>query len=303
MAKGILCEAGTNEMELLEFRLDSTPMGINVAKVREIIQEVKTISIPHSPTAVKGSFMLRDDILSLIDLGDYFNMSEDKVCEGEGLIIVVEFNNIRCGILVNGVERIHRLSWSQIGQPSPFLMNLNIPVTGTVNIEDKTIMIIDFETVIGDILGVQSVNIFNDNAIEDVDEKDIRILFADDSIVMRKTITKVLHDNGYRNLTICTDGEQAWEEIQETKSNESMQYDLVLSDIEMPRMDGLHLTSKIKEDQELKDIPVILFSSLITEDNRKKGKAVGANAQISKPDSGGLIRGIEECMSSRQQKE
>ena len=153
MAKGILLDAGTNEMEMLEFRLCDIRFGINVAKVREITQRIDTVSIPHSPYAVEGSFMLRDKVLTLVNLGRHFNMEGEKISKGEGLIVIVEFNNVHCGILVDSVEQIHRLSWSQIEQPSSYLMNLDAPTTGTVNIEDNTVLIVDFESIINDILG------------------------------------------------------------------------------------------------------------------------------------------------------
>ena len=303
MAKGILLDAGTNEMEMLEFRLCDTRFGINVAKIREITQRIHTVSIPHSPYAVEGSFMLRDKVLTLVNLGQYFDMAGEEISKGEGLVIIVEFNNVHCGILVDAVERIHRLSWSQIEQPSEYLMNYDIPITGMVNIEDNTILIVDFETIVNDILGINCADNLYIDANAQVSEKDIHILFADDSSFMRKTMVNILNRSGYNNITICNDGQQAWETMQEIRDSDDKHCDLVLSDIEMPRMDGLHLTAKIKQDQKLKDIPVVLFSSLITDDNRKKGESVGADVQVNKPDSEGMIKAIEGCMSKIKQKQ
>jgi two-component system chemotaxis response regulator CheV len=100
-------------------------------------------------------------------------------------------------------------------------------------------------------------------------------------------------------VTVCTDGQQAWDIIQENRDGGGRQFDLVLSDIEMPRMDGLHLTSRIKNDPILKEIPVVLFSSLITADNIRKGHSVGADAQVSKPDSQEMIKAIETCLAGK----
>lgn len=296
MAKGILLEAGTNEMELLVFRLDKVPFGINVAKVREIIQRRQTINIPHAPVAVEGSFRLRERVLTLVNLGTYFSMEGEKVREGSGMIIVVEFNNISCGLLVDTVEVIHRLSWDQIQAPSTYLMNLNAPVTGTAQVDNETVLIADFETIIGDILGLQSAKVDDIPENEDIQPKDVRIILADDSALLRTSLKKILNTHGYDNLTICTDGQQAWDTMLEHADEPNGPFDLILSDIEMPRMDGLHLTMKIREEPKFQHLPVVLFSSLINEDNARKCQAVGANAQVSKPNSDELVMVIEDCL-------
>ncbi len=299
MEQGILLEAGTNELEILVFRLGATPFGINVAKVREIIQPCKTIAIPYAPDAIAGSFKIRDEILTLINLGRYFDMEGDDARQDRGMIIVVEFNNIRCGVLVDQVDRIHRLSWDQIQSPSPYLADLQVPLTGMVNLDSKTILITDFETVIGEILGVQVVNASGEARASSVSQKNARILLVDDSPFVRSSLIKRLHEADLTGLTVCTDGRHAWETIEARRDQKDGAFDLVLSDIEMPRMDGLHLTSKIKNDPQLKDIPVVLFSSLITSGNLKKCQAVGADAQVSKPNGEEMIRIILEFLEKK----
>lgn len=300
--QGILTEAGTNELELLVFKIGSIPFGINVAKVREVIQQPETISIPYSPPAIKGSFKLRERVLTLIDLGKFFGMESEITRNGEGMSVVVEFNNICSGILIDKVERIYRLSWDRIQPPSQYLMDLNAPITGVVNIDDAVVLIIDFETIISEILGVkcitEGVTPIADTTCPDhpFSIKDSRILLADDSAVVRKSVKAILTKNGFTNLTIVTDGRYAWDAIEATRGTADEQFDLILSDIEMPQMDGLHLTSKIKSDPEFQKIPVVLFSSLITKDNFQKGKSVGADAQVSKPDSDEMIKAIEDCI-------
>lgn len=299
MEQGILLEADTNELEILVFKLGSTPFGINVAKVREIIQPCKTIAIPYAPDAVEGSFKIRDNILTLVNLGRYFNMEGDQVREGQGMIIVVEFNNIRCGILVDQVSRIYRLSWNDIQSPSQYLTSLQAPITGVVNIEDQTILITDFETVIGDILGIQSVDVSPDIEAVSTSQKNSRIMVVDDSSFVRTTLTKRLEEAGLSNLTVCNDGQHAWDTLESQRDHEDGPCDLVLSDIEMPRMDGLHLTSKIKKDPKLNQIPVVLFSSLITPDNARKCEAVGADAQVSKPNGSVMVQTILDLLESK----
>ena len=299
MAKeqGILLEAGTNEMELLVFRLGDTPFGVNVAKVREIIQRVNTISIPYAPASIEGSFKLRDQVLTLVNLGSHFNMQGEDTLGGKGMIIIVEFNNCRCGILVDSVERIHRLRWDDIQSPSQYLIDMEVPVTGVANVEDRIVLVADFETIVGEILGVEGAAFPEDDQDAGISPQDVHLILADDSSVIRASLLKILRHYGYEDVTVCTDGQQAWDMIEENRDFGNRQFDLVLSDIEMPRMDGLHLTSRIKSDPQLNQIPVVLFSSLINSDNIRKGNSVGADAQVSKPDSEEMIKAIERCLS------
>ncbi len=301
MASSILLEAGTNEMELLVFRLGRTPFGINVAKVREVIQRQKTIYIPHAPGSVEGSFLLRDRVLTLINLGRHFGMEGEESRNGNGLIIVVEFNNATCGVLVDQVERIYRLRWDEIEAPSKYLVDLRVPVTGVAKVDKQIVLVADFETLVGEILGVQSASQVGREEIDQtMDRKNARIILADDSSILRNNLIHVLRYAGYEKLTICCDGQEAWDLLDTHRADSEGPCDLVLTDIEMPRMDGLHLTRKIKGDPQLSHLPVILFSSLITDDNLRKGQSVGADAQVSKPDSKGMIEAIDRCLRERQ---
>ena len=204
-------------------------------------------------------------MLTLIDLGRHFGIESEEMAQGKGLIIIVEFNDIRCGILVDMVEVIHRLKWDEIEAPSPYLVGLDAPITGTTQVEDKTVLIADFETVVAEILGMEIVeesqsDTDGPDGPKTIEPKDVRILFADDSAILRTAVTRALKREGYLDLTVCTDGQQAWEAIEARQADDqATPFDLVLSDIEMPRMDGLHLTSKIKEDADLRATPVVLF--------------------------------------------
>jgi two-component system chemotaxis response regulator CheV len=301
MASSILLEAGTNEMELLVFRLGRTPFGINVAKVREVVQRQKTIYIPHAPGSVEGSFLLRDRVLTLINLGRHFGMEGEESRNGNGLIIVIEFNNATCGVLVDHVERIYRLRWNEIEAPSKYLVDLRIPVTGIAKVDKQIVLVADFETVVGEILGIQSASQVEPEEIDQtINRKIARIILADDSSILRNNLVSVLTYAGYEKLTVCCDGQEVWDFLEKHRNDPEGPCDLILTDIEMPRMDGLHLTRKIKSDPQLSRLPVILFSSLITEDNLKKGQSVGANAQVSKPDSKGMIESIDRCLRERQ---
>jgi two-component system chemotaxis response regulator CheV len=296
----ILLESGTNEMELLVFRLDKTSFGINVAKVREIIQRPQTVHLPLAPDAVEGSFKLRDNVLTLINLGKCFGMEGPQTQSGAGLIIIVEFNQAHCGVLVDSVECIHRLRWDQIEPPSKFLTDLKAPITGICRVNEQTVLVADFETIVGEVLGIQPAKDIEEETTPageaGVDLSTMRILFADDSATLRMAVTSVLKKSGFTNITICRDGQEAWDALQEHRSDAGGAFDIVISDIEMPRMDGLHLTSRVKQDVDFAQIPVVLFSSLISDDNRKKGQSVGADAQVSKPDSMQMVQAVRQCL-------
>lgn len=301
--QGILLEAGTNELELLVFKLGNTPFGINVAKVREIIQPCKTISIPQAPPAVEGTIRVRDEILTLINLGRHFSMTNHDIDPCERMVIIVELNDTRCAVLVDEVQRIHRLAWDCIQAPSQYLTDLQAPVTGIVNIENQVVLVVDFETIIGEILDVHCIRLENQPDDTASDGSRARLLLVDDSTFVRATLERNLRNRGYQDLIVCTDGQHAWETLDAQRHVAGGPCDLVVSDIEMPRMDGLHLTSRIKGDSQLKHIPVVLFSSLITSDNLKKGRSVGADAQVSKPNGEEMMQAIEECLLRVSKKE
>jgi two-component system chemotaxis response regulator CheV len=286
-------------MELLIFRLGKTPFGINVAKVREIIQRPKTFAATHASHSVEGSFNLRGEVLTLLNLGEHFTMECGYTKEEGGLVVIVEMNHIRCGILVDVVEVISRLSWKEIEPPSKYLTHQNVPITATAKVDNETVLIVDFESVIAEILGIGKQDQETDEGRPVAPEKEVRIVMADDSAMIRKNLERVLQSVGYTKLTICCDGQEAWEHLAARREDPDGPCDLVLTDIEMPRMDGLHLTARIRNDSDFRNIPVVLFSSLITEENRKKGDSVGADAQISKPDSTVLAGTIEKCIARR----
>lgn len=303
MGTGILLEAGTNEMELLVFRVGDTDYGINVAKVKELIGRQKTSPVPNAPDCIEGSFILRDTVLQLVDLARFLNEAPAEAGKHEKLIIVVEFNKLCCGVLVDSVEMIHRLSWDQIEPPSPFILSLGVPVTAVTKIDDRVVLILDFETIIGGLFGDASVH--TEKLADPVDGEhpaygEVRVLTVDDSPTIRMSLKRILEKAGFTNLTLCGDGQEAWELLQKEYANQGkLPFDLILTDIEMPRMDGLHLTKNIKEHGELRRIPVVLFSSLIREETANKGNAVGADGQITKFETEELLSVIDKCLPSR----
>ncbi|MGE4296564.1 MAG: chemotaxis protein [Desulfovibrionaceae bacterium] len=297
----ILLESGTNELEIVEFYLDEVMpggetytgyYGVNVAKVLEIIRMPKVTEMPqHSAPSVLGSFNLRNKVVPLIDLSRWLGKPKNK--RDDSKVIVTEFNSVINAFEVSGVNRIHRLSWEQIEQPSRQVMSFSKDsVTGVVKMDNRVIFILDMEKIIGDLnpkLALREV-VEYDFSETDAADVPLKALIADDSNTIRRMIQTSLEKANFE-VTATINGQEAWDTLlnykamaAETGAELSDYLQLIVSDIEMPAMDGHTLTKRIKDDPVFKRIPVILFSSLITESLRHKGQQVGANDQVSKPD-------------------
>ncbi len=300
LAGDILLEAGTNEFEVLVFRMGEHCYGVNVAKVREVLQPLPIIDVPNKHPSVIGLIHVRGTTLTLIDLCKHLDPNhKDREENNEGTIIITEFNSVRIGFLVDKVERIHRLSWSDL-LPIPSL-NINNSdgtsvgcTTGALDIDDQLVLMVDFESVADTILMQDKLKIKEVENPKGVDRASKRVIMAEDSPFMRNQLKRVMLASGYERLETYSDGQAAWEAI---SSGEGGPIDAVVSDIEMPRMDGFHLTKLIKNDARFKDVPVVLFSSLISEDNAKKGVQVGATVQIPKPDLPEMVQLVDKIVS------
>jgi len=293
----ILLESGTNELEIVEFYLDESRekgdyrgyYGINVAKVLEIIQMPELTEMPEAAhRSVLGAFNLRNEIIPLIDLADWLGKKRPQ-CEVPK-VIVTEFNRTKSAFLVSGVTRIHRIGWGEVEAPTNYVSSLTVnSITGVVKFTNRIIFILDMEKICTEL---------NPNAIPPMDteisiaqaiaSRNARILLADDSSVARKMIAKILTDSGFLVHTEDS-GERAWNYLllakdKAAKAGKALtEYvDMVVSDIEMPSMDGHTLTRHIKEDPVLRHLPVVLCSSIITDTLHHKGIAVGADDQVSK---------------------
>ncbi len=296
----ILLEAGTNEFEVLIFRLGDQSFGVNVAKVREVLQPLPIVQIPHKHPSVIGFIHMRGTTLTLIDLKAHLSAEKIATSDGsEGTIIVTEFNAVRIGFLVTEVERIHRLSWTEL-LPIPTLKFTDSEgakigcTTGALDIDGRLILMVDFESVADAILTQDKLKIRSvDNPLA-VDRRSKRVLIAEDSPFMRDQLGRIMLASGYERTELYTDGQAAWEAI---SSDEGGPIDAVVSDIEMPRMDGLHLTKLIKASPKYRHIPVVLFSSLISKDNANKGMQVGATVQIPKPDLPEMVQLVDRIIS------
>ncbi len=298
---GILLEAGTNELEVLVFSLGKISCGVNVAKVREVIGKIQTRTVPRAHPSVIGVTNLRGRVLPIIDLQLYFYPDKDSEA-AQRHVIVTEFNDMTIGFMVDEMERIYRLRWEQI-RPIPLSMSHQAAVTSICQLDDKIVLMIDFEKIAFDIRGVamtpQGIDEIND---KEVDRSGQRLLIAEDSGIMMDHIHRSLQKAGFGHITKCSNGREAWERIAKSTQEGEPRYDAIISDVEMPQMDGLHLCRRIKEHPELRNTPVVVFSSIVSGDNEKKLEAVGADAGLTKPALPGLIKILDRLIDERKAK-
>lgn len=305
----ILLESGTNEMEIMEFFLGSQSFGINVHKLREIIpyEEAKTTTLPDSLPSVLGLFMVRGKTIPLVSLGTHLQRREpvETTVGVRQVVLVCEFNNRVNGFLVDGVNQIHRVCWKDVQPMSTYLESYRPRFTGSIHIEQREILIVDLEHIIAEV--DPEMGIAYDVALPGADQsallarrQAVHLMIAEDSTLIRNGILKVLTGAGYTQVSTFVDGEECYQAIRKLKkqaqqSGEPMldHLQLVISDIEMPKMDGLTLCRKIKEEMDLKEVKVLIFSSLVNDQMTIKCDSVGADGSITKPQIPELVSMID----------
>ena len=291
----ILLESGTNELEVLIFRLAGQAYGVNVAKVREVILPTKVTASPEQPDAVMGMFNLRGKVLPLVDLHHYFDLKPSEDAVDRRRIIVTEFNGQMAAFMVGAVEHIHRISWQAMREvPSIHEEANHFSVTGVTEINEQLILMLDFESIVDHIAMSDQLHIGPVANPLGIDRDSKSVFLAEDSRFIAGLMIDLLHKSGYTQAQIFRNGGAAWEALQTLAKNGEPLPELLISDIEMPQMDGLALTRRIKEDPKLSSLPVILFSSLITPDTIHKGEQVGALKQINKPQLAELVGIVDE---------
>ena len=296
--KGILLESGTNEIEVMEFTINDSLYGINVAKVKEILVSEPVKLMPHAHPAVEGIFKPRDTVITVVDLPKYlFGESGEK--GPKDLFIVTNFNKINIAFRVHTVVGISRISWKAIQKPDKTVSGGEDGIaTGIAQCGDDLVTILDFEKIVAEIAPETTIQMSEIDQLGHRERKESVILVAEDSVLLSKMIEEALHKSGYINTKMFPNGQELWNYLSELRGTEELKskVSLVITDIEMPQMDGHHLTKLIKDDRELKRIPVVIFSSLITEEMRRKCKELGADEQLSKPEIGHLVQVIDHLL-------
>lgn len=279
--------AGSNKMEILLFSLGTGEIfGINVFKVREVSQTPAITKTPNSPPGVEGVISLRGNIIPVISLAKFVNLESTPDDTGHTMI-VTEFSRHTQGFLVHDVDRIIRVDWDKVKPPQSMLMGDDALITAITELPDgKLVSILDVEQILARAIGVEEIP-----QLDKVhSEKEHMVFFADDSTIARKEITKVLENMGVKYQQ-ATNGLEAWEKLQALAQRAQHdgtslkeQISVILTDAEMPEMDGYVLAKNIKSDRRFDGIPVVMHSSLSSEANRAMGQSVGVDTYVAKFD-------------------
>lgn len=291
----ILLDSGTNELEIVKFEVGVNTFGINVMKVREIIQPVDVTSVPQSHKDVEGMIKLRGEILPVISLYTFFGVDAEGAKDDK--YIVTEFNKRKIVFHVGSVSQIHRVSWEAIEKPTSLNQGMERHLTGIIKLEDTMIFLPDYEKIIYDIESASGVETYHVHQ-EGFDERRAgkKLIIVEDSPLLMRLLTDELTEAGYSEIVTFENGKEAYDyvvELTDNGANLSDHIDMIISDIEMPKMDGHRLTKLLKDNPQSSDVPIMIFSSLITDDLRHQGEVVGADEQISKPEISELIKKVD----------
>ncbi len=297
----ILLESGTNELELLTFIIGNQSFGLNVLKVQSIQQyDPSTLTkIPRAHDALLGMILYRERTIPLIDLHVALELENSCDTREDRIVIVTEFNGVINGFLVNDVNRIYRQNWENFIPLDRAIGSTGKSITGSIRIEDSDIMIVDLEhilSVISPDLAIGDIKDSTANLSCHKSREEINVFFAEDSKTIRSNVIRILAKAGYKKVTSFENGQHAYDALIELRdqvdtyeADTTLLPHVLISDIEMPQMDGLSLCKKVKSDSKLDQIVVIMFSSLINKQMLFKCKSVGADESITKPEMDQLV--------------
>ncbi|MDD3462164.1 MAG: chemotaxis protein [Sulfurospirillaceae bacterium] len=303
-------KVGSNEMELVDFRIFKKEgeriyegiYGVNVAKVREIIKIPNLTELPGVPAYIEGIFDLRGVVIPVVNLAKWMNIEEPKDINIKPRIIITEFSDILIGFVVHEAKRIRRISWKDI-EPASFVASMGSldrsQITGVTRIEnDEVLLILDLESVV-EALGIYKPKIdLEDSEINTIDGT---ALVLDDSSIARKLVSDALKKMGMR-VVEAKDGVEGLEKIEELYNiygnRLGSKLKIIVSDVEMPQMDGFHFASNIKEDERFKMIPVVFNSSISDHFSELRGKEAGGEAYLTKFDASVFYKEISKVIKS-----
>ncbi len=293
---GILLESGTNELELLEFIVGDQHYGINVAKIRELCPYQTPTPVPNSHEFIEGIFMPRDMLITVIDLSKALGMPNSGNTDGD-MYIITNFNRLHTAFHVQKVVGIHRVSWEDIAKPDSTIGATGRGIaTGIAKVDGKIIIVLDFEKIVSEINPETGLKLSEIDAMGERTRHDCPILLAEDSPLLLEMLKKCLTRAGYTHLIPTTNGQEAWNMLNRLMDDGAVigeDISCVITDIEMPQMDGHRLAKLIKSDSRFEGLPVIIFSSLVNEEMKHKGEALGVDAQLSKPEIGKLVNQLD----------
>lgn len=289
---GILLEAGTNEFEIVEFIIRSNRehhFCINVAKVREVIRFPEVVQVPDAHQAIVGMANIRQNLMPIIDLAQWLGLSHGGNRK-DSKVIITFFNHMYNGFMVDEVVRIHRITWADIKDYSAITdFQMVESVLGIVNIDGRMVQLLDFESIVADINPNSKLN----NATVDMLLVDARqgltVFLAEDSPVIRRLLLQNFIKAGY-NTRIFENGALLLQAMQ------SETPDLIVTDLEMPVISGDYVVRKVRESIPSSTLPIIVFSSMASEENERKLMGIGANMFIGKPELTLLVSIVDDYL-------
>ena len=298
--QGIKLEAGNSQMELLTVYVGDQLFGINIDKVQSIQQydlELVT-SLPQKQPGITGIFLYRNKTIPLLDLSTILGVKLQQEFEKE-IIVVTEFNKTINSFKVQDVNRIYRLPWNKF-VPLDELFEDNSFFTGSVNVDDTQVLVLDMEHILAeffpDIL-IENISQEILSLKETVHRDQLNIVFAEDSPTMRKAMVKRLQEAGFKNILDFKNGKETLDYMKNKYKDNgrgNTKHVVLISDIDMPVMDGLTLCNQIKKDPDLKEIYVVMFSSLINDQMIAKCNNVKADNSVTKPEINQLIKILDD---------
>ncbi len=305
-------KVGSNEMELVDFRLIKEDgdkqyegiYGVNVSKVKEIIKLPKITELPGTPEYIDGIFDLRGVVIPVINLSKWMKIKSPKDIQIR--VIITEFNNLMIGFAVHEARRIRRINWKDI-EPATFSSSSggaleNIKITGVTKIEDdEVLLILDLESIIEELGFYKPSTELKQGTIEQFKGT---ALILDDSPSARKIVKNGLQKMGF-NVVEANDGEQGLEKLEDLHkvfgNNLQEELKIIISDVEMPRMDGFHFASNVKQDLRFKNVPLIFNSSISDHFSDIRGKEAGADAYMTKFNAETFYKEVAQAINSKNQ--
>ena len=254
--------------------------------------------MPHAHPAVEGIFKPRDAVLTVVDLPKYLGDEREK--NPKDIFIVTNFNKMFIAFRVHTVDRISRISWTDIQKPDKTVSGgAESVATGIAQCDGELVTILDFERIVAEIAPETSIQMSEVEQLGPRERNDKPIWVAEDSILLSKMIEDSLRKANYVNLHMFSNGLELWESLSALPQDGTLERDvaLIITDIEMPQMDGHRLTKLVKDSSRFKEIPLIIFSSLISEEMRRKGRDLGADEQLTKPEIGHLVDVMDHLLA------
>ncbi|MBN2797196.1 MAG: chemotaxis protein CheV [Clostridia bacterium] len=295
---GILLESGTNEVEILRFKVAGELYAINVVKVSELLHIDNIAKVPNAHPAVPGVSLIRGEVITIIDMLQVLENKKNPNIE-KAMTLVCEFNQLKVAFAIEEVLGISRIRWSDIQKPNE-ITNTSL-VIGNINYKNQIVMLLDFEKIVMDISPQSGITMDRMASVEHRDRSNYKVVLADDSPLIREVLLKTLTKAGIEHMKFFNDGQEAYnylESLGEKHGESFIDYvNILITDIEMPQMDGHTLTRRVKEHRILHELPVVIFSSLITNELKHKGESVGADGQMSKPEIDKLVQVIDELLN------